>query len=125
MAARRPGDARDVERRRGDVVTGVEATAIGVFDAGVDFDDGLDVLKARLARIAFLGFDPIDLAGGGVGAGLDAAMGLLDGGLLGDEFGGGGGTEIVRDIGFQRRLVAFEGEQIIGLVGTILSAMSA
>jgi hypothetical protein len=44
-------------------------------------------------------------------------MALLDGGLFAHEFGGGGGAEIVLDIGFQRRLVAFEGEQIIGLVG--------
>lgn len=85
---------------------GVEAAAIGVFDAGVDFDDGLDGVEARLARIASFGCDPVDLAGGCVGAGLDAAM------LL-----GGRGAEIVLDIGFERRLVALEGEQVIGLVG--------
>src|SRR5208282_5848156 len=104
MATRSPGDALDVERRRRDIVTRVEATAIGVFDACVDLDDGLDVLEAWLARIASLGFDPIDLAGRGVAACLDPAMCLLDGGLFCDEFVGGGGTEIVLDIGFEGRL---------------------
>ena len=85
MVARTPGDAFDVEVRGGDIVAGVEAAAIGVFDACVDLDDGLDVLEARLARIASLGPDPVDLAGGGVGARLDPAMSLLDRGLA-DEF---------------------------------------
>ena len=84
---------------------GLLAAAIGVFDAGVDLDDGLDVFEARLARIASLGCHPIDLAGGGVGAGLDPAMSLLDAGLFAHEFGGGGGAEIVRDLGFERRPV--------------------
>ena len=43
-------------------------------------------------------------------------MALLDGGF-GDEFVGGRGAEIVLDIGFEGGLVAFEGEQVIGLVG--------
>ena len=43
-------------------------------------------------------------------------MALLDGGL-GDEFVGRRGAEIVVDIGFERGLVALQGEQVIGLVG--------
>ncbi len=93
-----------------------EAAAIGIFGAREDPYEGLDVLEARLARIASLGCYPVDLAGGGVGARLDAAMSLLDGGFA-DEFVGGGGAEIVPDIGFERGLVAFEGKQVIGLVG--------
>ena len=111
MAARTSGDALDVERRGGDIVAGIGAAAIGVFDAGIDLDDGLDVVEARLARIASLRCNPIDLAGGSVGARLDPAMSLLDGGLFADEFGGGGGAEIVLDIGLEGRLVAFEGER--------------
>ena len=93
-----------------------EAAAIGIFGTSVDLEDGLDVLEARLARIASLGCYPVDLAGGGVGARLDPAMPLLDGGFA-DEFIGGGGAEIVPDIRFESRLVAFEGKQVIGLMG--------
>lgn len=46
-------------------------------------------------------------------------MPLLDG-RLADERGGRSGAEIVLDIGFQRRLVALEGEQVIGIVGNDL-----
>jgi hypothetical protein len=41
---------------------------------------------------------------------------FLDGGLA-DEFFGGRGAEIVLDIGFERRSIALEGQQVIGLVG--------
>jgi hypothetical protein len=44
MAARALGDPLKIERHGGDIVAGVEAAAIGVFDAGVDFEDGLDVV---------------------------------------------------------------------------------
>jgi len=85
MAARAPGDTFDIERRGRDVVVGIEAAAIGVFGACVDLEDGLDVLEARLARVASLRRYPVDFAGGGVGARLDPAMSLLDRGLA-DEF---------------------------------------
>ena len=62
------------------------------------------------------GRNPIDVAGGGVGAGLDAAVALLDC-SFGDELAGRGGAEVVHDIGFEGRLVALEEKQIIGLVG--------
>ena len=54
MAACALGDPLDIERRGGDIVAGVEAAAIGVFDARVDLEDGLDVVEARLARITSL-----------------------------------------------------------------------
>ena len=51
-----------------------------------------------------------------IGACLDAAVTLFDGGL-GDEFSIGGVAKIVGDLGFEIGLIAFEGEQIFGLVG--------
>ena len=46
-------------------------------------------------------------------------MSLLDSGFA-DEFVGGCGAEIVLDIGFERGLVALEGEQVIGLMNNDL-----
>jgi hypothetical protein len=97
MTARAPGDAFDIERRGRDIVVGIEAAAIGIFGAGVNLRDGIDVLEARLARVASLRRYPVDLAGGGVSARLDPAMSLLDGGFA-DKFVGGRGAEIVLDI---------------------------
>ena len=87
-----------------------------MLDTAVDLDEGLDVGEARLAGIAALRIDPVDLAGGAIGACLDAAVTLFDGGL-GDEFSIGGVAKIVGDLGFEIGLIAFEGEQIFGLVG--------
>jgi hypothetical protein len=42
-------------------VVGIEAAAIGIFSTCVDLEDSLDVLEARLARIASLGCYPVDL----------------------------------------------------------------
>ena len=50
---------------------------------------------------------------------VDPPVSLLDGGFA-DEFVGGGGAEIVLDIGFERGLVPLEGEQVIGLVSNDL-----
>jgi hypothetical protein len=97
MTARAPDDAFDIERRGRDIVVGIEAAAIGIFGAGVNLRDGIDVLEARLARVASLRRYPVDLAGGGVSARLDPAMSLLDGGFA-DKFVGGRGAEIVLDI---------------------------
>jgi hypothetical protein len=69
-----------------------------------------------LPRIAALRHDPVDRLRGGVGAGLDAAMPLLDG-CFGNELGGRVGAEIVHDVGFEGRLVALQCRQVIGLVG--------
>jgi len=74
MAAHAAGDAFDIERGGRDVVVDIEAAAIGVFGAGVDLRDALDVLEARLARIASLRRYPVDFAGGGIGARLDPAF---------------------------------------------------
>ena len=95
---------------------GCQCRPVGMLGSGADLDDGLDVGEARLARIAALGHDPIDGFGSGVGAGLDAAMALLDGGF-GGELGGRSGGEIVLHIGFEGGLVALEGQEIVGLVG--------
>lgn len=77
-----------------------------MFDAAVDFDDGLDGGEPRLPRIAAFGTD----------TGLDAAMALFDGGLA-DDLGGRGAAKIVDHIGFERWLIALERQDIIGLVG--------
>ena len=109
MAACGPGDTLDIERRRGDIKARVGAAAVGVFGARIDLDHGLDVGEARFAWIFAIGCDPIDLVGGDIEPRLDTAMPLLDGRFT-DEFGGGGGAEIILDIGFQRWLVGFKGE---------------
>jgi hypothetical protein len=50
-----------------------------------------------------------DLAGGHIGARLDAAVALFEGGL-GDEFGAGAVAKIIGDLGFEiRRQVAWRG----------------
>ena len=110
------GDALDVEGRGGDIEACVEAAAVGIFYARVNLDQGVDGGEAGLARIAAVGCDPVDVAGSRIGSRLDAAMSLLDG-SFGDEFVGGSGAEIVLDIGFEGRLVALEGEQVVGLMG--------
>ena len=93
MASCGVGEALYVERRRGDVETRVKAAAIGKFGARVDLEHGLDVAKAGLAWVAAIGRDPVDLVGGGVDAGLDAAVPLLNG-RFGDKLGGRSGAEI-------------------------------
>ena len=108
--------ALDVEGRRRDIVACVEAASIDVFGAGMDLERRLDVRKARLPRVASIADDPVDNAGSRIGARFDAAMAFLDGGF-GDGLGGGSGTEIILDIGFEGGLIALEGEQVVGLVG--------
>src|ERR1700694_5941998 len=101
-------EALDVERRGGAEVAGIGCRAVGMLDAFLDLEDGLDVGEAWLARIAAFGCYPVDLAGGGVGSRLDAAVPLLDAAVCG-ELVLGCGAEVVRHIGFQCRLVALEG----------------
>src|SRR5450631_4288225 len=116
MTARRLGDAVDIDWGRTDEVAGFRGGAIGMLDMAVDLDEGLDAGEAGLAWIAARRSDPVDLAGGHIGACLDAAVALFDGGL-GDEFGVGGVAKIVGDLGFEIGLIALEGEQIFGLMG--------
>jgi hypothetical protein len=89
-------DAFDVEGSGRDIGPCIEGRTIGMLGSGIDLDDGLDGGEARLFGIAAFGRDPVDDVGGGVGAGFDAAMRLLYGGL-GDELGGRRGLEIVDD----------------------------
>jgi len=116
MATGGLGDPVDVEWGRTDVVARVEGGVFSMLGSAVDPDEGLDAGEARLTRIAVLRSDPVDLAGGRIGACLDAAAALFDGGL-GDEFGIGRAAKIVGDFGFEVGLIALEGEQVFGLVG--------
>src|SRR5580704_17923108 len=109
MAAHGAGHPFDADERRRYEVAGVEGAAVVEFGTGMDLDEGLDGGEPWLARIAPVGYDPIDIAGGHIGAGLDAAMALLDGGFH-LEFDGRRGVEVVFGIGFERRLVTPEGE---------------
>jgi len=43
------------------------------FGTGMDLDEGLDGGEPGLTRITPVGHDPIDIVGGRIGAGLDAA----------------------------------------------------
>ena len=88
---------------------------IGVFGEQIDLDDRLDVGEARLAWIASVGYGPVDLGRSCIGPRFDAAMPLLDNGLA-DDLLRRSGTEVVSDLGFEGWLVAFEGEQVIGLM---------
>jgi hypothetical protein len=110
------GEPVDIERSRRDVETGVGSSGlVGVFGEQIDLDDRLDVGEARLAWIAPLGYAPVDLGRSCVGPRFDAAVPLLDNGLA-DDFFRQSGTEVVSDLGFEGRLVALEGEQVIGLM---------
>ena len=110
------GEPVDIESSRGDVEAGVEGGGlIGVFGEQIDLDDCLDVAEARLTRIAPVGYDPVDLGRSCVGPRFDAAVPLLNNGLAND-FLHRSGAEEVCDLGFQGRLVALEGEQVIGLM---------
>jgi hypothetical protein len=116
VAARRGGDAFDVGGCGRDEIAGIEAAAIGVFGAGIDLGEGLDVGEARLSRVFSIRTDPVDIAASRIGARLDAAVALLDGGFR-DELAGRRVPEIHLDIPFQGRLIALEGERIVGLAG--------
>jgi hypothetical protein len=68
VAAHASGEAFDVVRRGGDEVARFEAAPVGVFDAGMNLDDGLDAGEARLSGIASVRRDPIDGAGSRIDA---------------------------------------------------------
>jgi hypothetical protein len=76
----------------------------------------LDGGETRLARIAPVRDNPVDLGRSRVGSHFDAAMPLFNCRVLADEFFCRSGTEVVCNLGFERWLVAFEGQQVIGLV---------
>ena len=71
--------------------------------------------KSRSTRIGSLAFDPIDLFGGRVEAGLDAAVVLLDGGLA-DQLVRRRSVEISFDLRLHGRLIAFQRQQKVGFV---------
>ena len=107
------GDAVDVERSGGDIGSGFAGCFASLFGGGVDLDQGGDAGEAGLAWIAAVRGDPIDFGGGDIAAGLYAPMALFDGGDR-DDLSGRGGFEVVDHIGFEGRLIALEGEDIVG-----------
>src|SRR5579885_3625619 len=123
MAAHGLGEAFDVEGRGGNEVARVEGRFVGVFDALLHPDDGLDMGEARLAGIALVGEDPVDIGGSRISSRLDAAMAFLHRGFD-DQLGFGGGPEIVGDIGFEGRLVALSASMESGPWATIFAAIS-
>ena len=116
VAANARCEALDVERSRGDAGAGFESGAVGIFGAILRHKERADGVEARLAGIAPIGADPIDLGGGDVGPGFDAAVPLLNGGLD-HHFVAWRGAEILGDIGFERGLIALEREQVVGAEG--------
>lgn len=100
MATNGFADSFDVERSERDVGAGIEDRAVGMLGASIDLDDRFNGRKGRLPWIAARGHDPVDDLRGGVGAGLDPAMALLDGGRT-DQLGGRDGAKIADDIGFE------------------------
>jgi hypothetical protein len=120
MAARSGGEAFDVERRGRNVDSGVERASVGVFGS---IEYVKYCMKARLTRIGFLALDPVDDFRGGKDAGLDAAVAFLDRGFA-DEFLRRRGFEVGFDLGFQGRLIAFNGSRKSALCSTILAAIS-
>jgi hypothetical protein len=82
MAPCRAGDALDVEGRRGDIETGIEAAAIRIFGARVDLEYGLDAAESGRPWIAAFGGNPIDLGGDGIDARLDATVPFFNGLLM-------------------------------------------
>src|SRR6204780_5145770 len=103
---RRHGYSRD---KRSDCVQVV--IALIVTPAG--FPLAYEVRKARGARIGAFGRIPINPMGNAVVANLEAAVVLVDGLDLLD-FGRRRGCEIAFDLGMKRRLVALDGEQVVG-----------
>ena len=100
-------------RAGGDVIAGVEPGAVLQLGPRFDFDDGARVAKPDLAGKAPVAVEPVDLAHDGDGAGLDAAVALvvIDVDL---DLALGGGFEGGLDVGLEGRLVAFDGEQVVG-----------
>ena len=109
MTACRAGNALDVEGRRADVQASIEAAAVGIFGARSDLEQGFDVGEAGRPWIAALRDNPIDFGRGSIYARLDATVPLFNG-RFANELGGRSSAEIVLDVGFQRRLIAFQGK---------------
>ena len=94
----------DVESHRRDVRPRVESRSIGIFGAQIDLENRLDGSEARLARVAAIGYAPVNFGRGRIGSRLDAAMTLFDGGFA-NQFFCRGRTEVVRNFSFQGWLV--------------------
>ena len=96
-----------------DVIANVEPGAILQFGPRFDPDDCARVDEADFAGKAPVAVEPIDLPQHRDGAGFDAAVTLveIDVGL---DLALIGGLEGGLDIGLQGRLIAFDGEQIVG-----------
>ena len=106
------------ERGRGatagrDVIAGVEPRAILQLGSRINLDDRAGVDEAHLAGKAPVAVEPVDLPQHRDGAGFDAAVALVD---IDVDFDLAlvGGFEGGLDIGLKGRLIAFDGEQVVG-----------
>ena len=75
----------------------------------MNLEQGLDAGEAGRPWIAALRDNPIDFGRGSIDARLDATVPLFNG-RFANELGSRSGAEIVLDVGFQRRLIAFQGK---------------
>src|SRR5208283_3872870 len=96
-----------------DVIANVEPGAVPQFGPRFDPDDRARVDEANFTGKAPVAVEPIDLPQHRDGAGLDAAVALVE---IDVDFDLAlvGGLEGGLDIGPQGRLIAFDGEQIVG-----------
>jgi hypothetical protein len=124
MAAHGVGGGFGGEGRGGDVVAGVEATPILELGARGDLDDGSDAGQTEFAGEVFVAPEPIDLVRDRDRALLDPPMPFIQIGG-GVETGGRGVPEEGLDLAAQRRLVGFDGEQIVGPASVMAVAMVA
>ena len=108
-----PRDPAGAVRCRGrgrNVDLGVECASVGVFGSIEHMKNCMDVFETWLTRIGFVALDPVDDFRGGKNAGLDAAVALLDRGFA-NQFLRRRGFEVGFDLGFQGRLIAFNGSR--------------
>jgi hypothetical protein len=112
------GLARPLRREpcRGDVIAGLETTAVGKLGLRFDANDRRRLRQAQLARETPLALKPVDLGEDADAALLDAAMALVEIDACADARRGG---KSARDLRAQGRLIGFDREQIIGPLSRI------
>ena len=93
----------------------VEGAPVRIFRSIENPDERLNVFEAGLTWIGFAGLDPHDILRGCIDARFDAAESVLDGRLR-DQLMRRRGVEVGAGLFFQDRMIAFQGQEKIGLV---------